>query len=321
MDVCVENILLDEQDKVFVIKPDSYHFPITEEERRALITSLSVFFKGMPPEQQEKLLASLIVALRFLAWRSCLRIKTAFSNVLSLSVDVKREDARKAVKQLELAAPKHVSLFLFDISAEDMLKIVAAYQEIPEPTFEAALGLSTIDKARPNIPAGKFSAYIEMVGRLVQRIIREWLDVPALLAKELAIETQHYIFWFSPSYLSLPPQEKAEKLSAAGLLDNNCMKAALCWRDYEFVLWALAIGSGVRYEIIEEIIHNKQAEAIVALSWKAGLSPKTAVRLQSEVARQMPLQIIGPKNDGSFGLVQGECRAVITEVVRKFDNK
>jgi len=70
----------------------------------------------------------------------------------------------------------------------------------------------------------------------------------------------------------------------------------------------LADRAGVAVSVIERACELQSAKAIVSLAWKAGMSPQTAVVLQTLLARLAPDQILRPGPNGEFPVSEGAMR-------------
>jgi hypothetical protein len=70
----------------------------------------------------------------------------------------------------------------------------------------------------------------------------------------------------------------------------------------------LAERADVPVSVIERACDLRSAKAIVSLAWKAGMSPQTAVVLQTMLARLSPELILRPDPNGEFALSEEEMR-------------
>jgi uncharacterized protein (DUF2336 family) len=77
---------------------------------------------------------------------------------------------------------------------------------------------------------------------------------------------------------------RAQRLHAAGRLDDEAMVEALDRGDREFAVQGLVLLSSLDVESVRRAVSTRSAKAIVALAWKAGLSMRTAMKLQTKLA-------------------------------------
>ncbi len=77
---------------------------------------------------------------------------------------------------------------------------------------------------------------------------------------------------------------RVQELLSAGELDEAVVAKAARAGDREFSIAALAALSGLKVDIIRSVIATKSAKGMVAISWKAGLSPQLSETLQQRLA-------------------------------------
>jgi hypothetical protein len=96
--------------------------------------------------------------------------------------------------------------------------------------------------------------------------------------------------------------ERARRQHKAGRLDDDAVTAALRDSDRGFVRAALAIRAAMPVESVDKIIAAHSAKGLVSLTWRAGLSMRTAIALQTSLAHLPPPAIIRGGEDGGFPL-------------------
>jgi hypothetical protein len=90
--------------------------------------------------------------------------------------------------------------------------------------------------------------------------------------------------------------ERIKRLRRQGKLDENVVAEGLDKGDRPFVRGAIAALAGIEPEIVDKIISGRSAKGIVALAWRAKLSPRLAHQLQLRLAGLSPRQALGPRN-------------------------
>lgn len=113
-----------------------------------------------------------------------------------------------------------------------------------------------------------------------------------------------------------PPEAMvhAQALHDAGRLDDMLLLDTL--RDHAFVLATamLAVRAGVPMTTVEQAFLARNAQAVVALAWRAGMSMQTAVVVQAALARLPPDTIIRCGSEGGYTLpieeMQQQLRAL-----------
>ena len=97
-------------------------------------------------------------------------------------------------------------------------------------------------------------------------------------------------------FLDAPlPMIRANRLLETASLDNAIIKRSVQENDYLFVLAALVALTGLNEDLVKRIFKEQNPKAIVALIWRAGLSPDLMVDLQHRIARLAPNDVIKPK--------------------------
>lgn len=90
---------------------------------------------------------------------------------------------------------------------------------------------------------------------------------------------------------------RVQGLLSAGELDEAVVAKAVRNGDREFSIAALAALSGLKVDIIRSVIATKSAKGMVAISWKAGLSPQLSETLQQRLALLQQRDILRAEGD------------------------
>ena len=94
---------------------------------------------------------------------------------------------------------------------------------------------------------------------------------------------------------------RARQLLAAGTLDESTVDTALSGGDSAFVEAALSLLSGLPLTVVHKTVSLQSAKGIVAVTWKAKLSPALAVQLQGKLLRLPSTRVLRPVG-GDFPL-------------------
>lgn len=105
-----------------------------------------------------------------------------------------------------------------------------------------------------------------------------------------------------------PAEARARRLHEAGALDETALLDALDRGDRAFAAAALALMAGIGDEPVHKAVSLKNAKAIVALAWKAGLAMRTAVQLQLRLGRLPPPSVINARGGTDYPLNEDEMR-------------
>lgn len=91
-----------------------------------------------------------------------------------------------------------------------------------------------------------------------------------------------------------------------GRLKDELIGDALSWRQFDFVYASLAVLTKSPEEIIRKIIESKKAKPIVALCWGAGLSMRTAVKIQTDLALVPRQEVVLARGGTDYPLEEKE---------------
>lgn len=100
----------------------------------------------------------------------------------------------------------------------------------------------------------------------------------------------------------------AIRLGQAGRLDEPAILDALQRNAIGSATAMLAVKADVPLQVIERAAALRSAKAMVALTWKAGLSMRAAVAVQAMLGRLPPDQVLRPDEGGGFPLPIEELR-------------
>jgi len=97
------------------------------------------------------------------------------------------------------------------------------------------------------------------------------------------------------------PYAKAKRLHSEGKLDPAMVESALKAGQTEHAIAALAALATLSIATVEKIAAASSAKGLVALSWKAGLTPAISVTVQKRLGRIQPGNVLNPTG-GKFSL-------------------
>lgn len=105
--------------------------------------------------------------------------------------------------------------------------------------------------------------------------------------------------WHRPGKEAL---ERASFMAARGMLTEKVVDDALFAADEEFVTAALAVLGKLPPEVVSAALSSSSPHGIVAIAWRAGLSPQCAVHLQAQLGRVAPGALLRPSRKNVFPL-------------------
>jgi uncharacterized protein (DUF2336 family) len=157
---------------------------------------------------------------------------------------------------------------------------------------------------RPALPArivGRIAAFVAatLLRRLEQR---QDLDPAAREAVAAAVAARlaepEMVAAAKAAASKESAEDRALKLKKQGKLDETVLASALDSGDRAFAIAALGILSELGSALAGKILSARGAKGIVALAWKAGVSPRLATQIQLKLAGIPPKQLLQPRAGG-----------------------
>ena len=101
------------------------------------------------------------------------------------------------------------------------------------------------------------------------------------------------------------------ELERDGGLDDDAVQGAVESGQREFAVLALVQKSGLSAELVNSILRSRDGKPVTALAWKAGLSMRTALMVQSGIARVPPPKMLQARNGTDFPLRPAEMERLL----------
>lgn len=153
---------------------------------------------------------------------------------------------------------------------------------------------------RPVLPARLVRRIASFVAANLLRRLEQRADLDPETRKAVSAEVGRRLRQDEASPAE-PAQETAAeavaRLKAAGKLDEAAVAAALGENKRPFVKAALAALSGLQDGVVDKILSSHSAKGVVALAWKAGLSPHLASQLQLRIGGIAPKQLLAGRDN------------------------
>lgn len=102
------------------------------------------------------------------------------------------------------------------------------------------------------------------------------------------------------------PEDRVRRMAGRGELTDDVLTDALAVRDREFVILALAALSKASRVTVDKVIAMNAPKPLVALCWKAGLSMRTAFRMETELARIPSGELVYPRGGTDYPMTEEE---------------
>jgi len=97
------------------------------------------------------------------------------------------------------------------------------------------------------------------------------------------------------------PQEdeavkRAEKLWASGRLDEQTLAEAVADKELSFIHNGLALMTGIDVSTVRRILNSRNGKVVTSLCWRAKLSMRLAIRIQTEIAHVQNKDLVNAKD-------------------------
>ncbi|PJB72491.1 MAG: hypothetical protein CO093_02910 [Alphaproteobacteria bacterium CG_4_9_14_3_um_filter_47_13] len=187
-----------------------------------------------------------------------------------------------------------------EISAATLGQIIERARDYPEWQTHLA--------ARANLTPKMAKTLAKFADREVLKLLQERADFDTETAEEIATVFRRRLDFAGEGdrQQDVPPYERVLKIAREDRLDEETLTDALAMRDRDFVCAALAYLAGTDEAIVARIFDMKAAKPVIALTWKAKLSMRFALRLQRELAHVQPKELVYPRDGTDYPLTYDE---------------
>lgn len=104
------------------------------------------------------------------------------------------------------------------------------------------------------------------------------------------------------------PRESIRDAYAAGRLGDETVMEAATTSQRASVVLALSLLGGVPVESVDEVLAAQSGRGIAALCWKAGLSMRTALAIQTYIAHVPKANLVLPREGIAYPMTEDEIR-------------
>ncbi len=91
-------------------------------------------------------------------------------------------------------------------------------------------------------------------------------------------------------------EKRAKKMWSSGRLNEETMLEAVTNRELIFVQMGLGLMTGLNPGTVRAILNSRKAKVVTALCWKAGLSMRLAIKMQTEIAHVPPREVVNARD-------------------------
>lgn len=156
---------------------------------------------------------------------------------------------------------------------------------------------------RASLPPDLARELAGFVDQSVRMILMERTDFDADTMDEISRIVQRRIDFMDISGCKGGELESlVKKMAKDGKLGDEEISDALAVREYEFVVVALAVLLRTSVQRVSGIMAMHAPKPVVAVCWKAGLSMRTALQIQKEIAKVPPKELVYPRGGTDYPL-------------------
>lgn len=185
-----------------------------------------------------------------------------------------------------------------EIAPDTLERIAADQNDVAE--IGAALGRRHV---RLGI-AGRMAGDIEAS---VRHVLTQDPEIDRATRREVAEAVSRRVTFAAESN-ERDAAERVARLHADGGLDDTAVRDAVAVGDRVFVTEALGRLARIPAVVADKILASAGARAITALTWRAGLSMRTAVALQKGIGQVPPRNILNAKGGDGYPLSEDSMR-------------
>ena len=136
---------------------------------------------------------------------------------------------------------------------------------------------------RPGLSKRALRRIAGFVTSSVLHILQERHDLDEETAQEIATRVKDRMEDDESQKLTNEALERAQMLHEKDMINDKGLAKAIAAGDREMVTHALALQTMMPLDIVKRIMSSANGKSITALNWKAGLSMRTAVKLQRQI--------------------------------------
>jgi hypothetical protein len=100
-------------------------------------------------------------------------------------------------------------------------------------------------------------------------------------------------------------------LHERGMLNDQFIVETIEKGQREVALHALSLLSGIGFDSIQDMIRLKNARRLTAVAWRAGLTMRTAFKIQKDIAKVPPKRLINARNGFDYPMSEGQMEALL----------
>lgn len=102
------------------------------------------------------------------------------------------------------------------------------------------------------------------------------------------------------------PADRAMRMKKDGTLNGDAVTDAIDANDREFAAAGLALLAGLKLSVVADLLAARNAKAATALAWKAGLSMRQAMQVQTKLARVAPNTVLYARGGTDYPMSEAD---------------
>jgi len=159
---------------------------------------------------------------------------------------------------------------------------------------------------RPALPKAIVRRLSEVVDASVLDLLKARKDIDTTTARQIMVTARRRLDWLDVNGGSDPALKRAARLHKAGRLDEDSLTDALSWDDHDFVRAGLSLLAGCKMSAVDSILNTRSARLITSLAWRAGLSMRGALALQTRLAGLSGPDLLNARDGKYYPLPESE---------------
>lgn len=159
---------------------------------------------------------------------------------------------------------------------------------------------------RPALPKAIVRRLSEVVDASVLDLLKARKDMDMTTARQVMVTARRRMEWLDVNGGPDPAPKRAARLHKAGRLDEESLSDALSWDDHDFVRAGVALLAGCKMSVVDSILRSRSARLITALAWRAGLSMRGALALQTRLAGLTGPDLLNARDGKHYPLPESE---------------
>jgi len=155
---------------------------------------------------------------------------------------------------------------------------------------------------RPQLPPRLAHRLAEFVDHAVLTILREKQDLDQDTVHDVVHTARRRMDWAEAGEPGETSTARAQRLFQESDLTEEQISDALSWHEMAFVTRAIALRARVPEQTVANIFASQSPKSVTALTWRAGLSMRMAMQLQTRAANISPRQMLNARNGTDYPL-------------------